>query len=129
MSPNPADFKPCSAEEIKAYRRMILAENIERLKEAKCPDCNSNSLRFTGQLFDLDAAFIECERCDYESWILLKGTGLPSEACRHLMDNNECSRTSRKCDYLASDLRDCRLFKEAISASHRARMLLASSNG
>lgn len=128
MTPNPGDYKPCSAEEIKAYKRMILAKNIKHLKKITCPDCgDKGSIYFTGELFDLDSAFVECSSCDYQGWILLRGTGLPSETCRFLGDNGSCNKLGT-CKFITGnlDLRKCRLFKEAISASHRARMLMAS---
>jgi len=123
--PNPGDYKPCSAEEVKAYKRMILAKNIAKLKKINCPECrNVGTLKFTGELLDLDAAFVLCTHCDYSTWVLLKGTGLPSEVCRFEL-NGLCTRTNGKCIFIESDMRKCSLFKEAISASHRARILLA----
>jgi len=122
MSPNPGDYKPCTAEEIKEYKREVLSKNIFRLKRAECPDCKKKELEFTGELLDLDAAFIRCKICNYQGWILLKDTGLPSEYCRYL-SGKICVRTRQKCIFLDKDMRGCKLFKEAISVSHQERML------
>jgi len=123
--PNPGDYKPCSAEEIRIYKYNVLARNINRLKRMKCPECNClGSLNFTGELLDFDAAFIECSKCSYKWWILLKDTGLPSEICRY-RTGDRCSRNGSLCKHLKSDMRECSLFKEAISVSHSERMLKA----
>jgi len=128
LCPNPGDFKPCSRREIEKYTIEALSRNVHRLEKLICPEChNLGTFYFTGELLDLDAAFVICKSCGFKSWVLLKMTGLPCEKCRYLA-NQMCTNTGKKCQYISSDLRYCELFKEAVSVSHRERKLRTQFN-
>jgi len=118
--PNPAEGKPRNLQELMEYKRKVLLYNKDRVEKAKCPDCNNISLEFTGRLLDFDAAFLHCTVCNWSGWCLLKNTGLTTELCRFL-EGDQCRIAKQECSHSfhEEDLRNCKLFKEAVSISHQ----------